>query len=192
MLAELHRIFMGDQELGFLLEILFRTGVIYFYTLTLMRWIGGRSVAQLSVVEFLLVIAIGSAVGDSLFYPDVPLIPAMLAILLVVLFNKAVDQAILKSERLSRFFEGRPQIVVTDGRIHEGILRGQGIGVSELYMKLRDKGVTDIREVRFAVLEANGLLSVLTHEHLDQAKGLGLFQAPAIADAPLPAAEKAP
>lgn len=189
MLAELHRIFIGDQGFSFLGEVLFRTVVIYFYTLTLMRWIGGRSVAQLSVVEFLLVIAIGSAVGDSLFYPDVPLIPAMLAILLVVLFNKAVDQAILKSDRLSRFFEGRPQIVVSDGRIHEARLRRQGISRSELYMKLRDKGVTDLREVRFAVLEANGILSVLTHDHLHQAGRLGLFQPPALPADPIPGAD---
>lgn len=180
MLAELNRIIMGDHQILFLAEILFRTFVIYFYTLTLMRWIGGRSVAQLSIVEFLLVIAIGSAVGDSLFYPDVPLVPAMLAILLVVLFNKAVDQAILRSERLSRFFEGRPQIVVTDGRIDEARLRGQGISVSELFLKLRDKGVTDLAEVRFAVLEANGVLSVLTRDRQHQAQGLGLFQPPAI------------
>ncbi len=180
MLDELHRIFMGDQDLAFMAEILFRTGIVYSYTLALMRWIGGRSVAQLSIVEFLLVIAIGSAVGDSLFYPDVPLIPAMLAIFLVVVFNKLVDKAIQTSDRLSRVFEGRPQIVVTDGRVHERTLKSQGISRSELYLKLRDKGVTDLCEVRFAVLEANGVLSVLTREHMEQARDLGLYQPPAI------------
>lgn len=177
---ELQRIFMGDQNLGFMVEILFRTVVIYSYTLALMRWIGGRSVAQLSIVEFLLVIAIGSAVGDSLFYPDVPLIPAMLAILLVVLFNKAVDKAILASDRLSRLFEGRPQIVVTDGRLDRARLRAEGIGEAELYLKLRDKGIVDLGEVRFAVLEPNGVLSVLTHDKADGRAGL--YAPPALPD----------
>jgi uncharacterized membrane protein YcaP (DUF421 family) len=44
----------------------------------LVRWVGGRGVAQLSLIEFLLVIAPGSAVGDALFYPEVPLLHAML------------------------------------------------------------------------------------------------------------------
>lgn len=180
MLTEIQRIFMGDQDFLFLLEVLFRTVIIYFYTLTLMRWIGGRSVSQLSIIEFLLVIAVGSAVGDSLFYPDVPLIPAMTAIFLVVLLNKAVDIAIMRSETLSLFFQGRPQIVVTNGRIHEQRLRSEGLSVPELYLKLRDKGVADIAEVRFAVLEPNGILSVMTHEHADKAQGLDLFQPPAI------------
>ncbi|MDS9469098.1 DUF421 domain-containing protein [Paracoccus sp. MBLB3053] len=180
MLAELTRIFLGDQDLTFMVEILFRTVIIYFYTLSLLRWIGGRSVAQLSIVEFLLVIAIGSAVGDSLFYPDVPLLPAMAAILLVVLFNKFIDLAIQRSDRLSNFFEGRPQIVVTNGQVHLHKIRSQGIGLSELHLKLRDKGVTDLAEVRYAVLEPNGVLSVLTHDKATDKLATGLFESPAV------------
>jgi len=186
MLQEVQRIFMGDQSPLFLAEILFRTTIIYFYTLALMRWIGGRSVAQLSIIEFLLVIAIGSAVGDSLFYPDVPLIPAMLAILLVVTANKLIDLAILRSDRMTRFFEGSPLVVVTDGHVHRSKIRGKGIGVQELYLKLRDQGITDLSEVRLAVLETNGALSVLTRRR-DGPAPAGLYQPPAI-----PATELAP
>ena len=46
--------------------------VIYAYSLLLIRWVGGRGIAQMSTVEFLLVIALGSAVGDAIFYPEVP------------------------------------------------------------------------------------------------------------------------
>ena len=63
------RMLFGDEPPLFLLEIAFRTVVIYVYTLVLIRWIGSRSIAQLSLVEFLLVIALGSAVGDAMFYP---------------------------------------------------------------------------------------------------------------------------
>ncbi|WP_323008315.1 DUF421 domain-containing protein [Paracoccus sp. (in: a-proteobacteria)] len=177
MLDELHRIFLGNQSFGFAWEIVFRTTIIYFYTLALMRWLGGRTVAQLSIVEFLLVIAIGSAVGDSLFYPDVPLLPAMFAIFLVAAFNKLLDEAILSSDMLSRLFEGRPRIVISNGRVHQDRLRQQGIGMSELYLKLREKGVTDLAEVKFAILESNGGLSVLTDNRADKA---GLYQPPAL------------
>ena len=43
----------------------------------MLRWIGSRTIAQLSTVEFLLVIALGSAVGDSMFYAEVPLLHAL-------------------------------------------------------------------------------------------------------------------
>ena len=177
MLEDLHRIFLGDQDLGFAWEIFFRTVIIYFYTLALMRWLGGRTVAQLSIVEFLLVIAIGSAVGDSLFYPDVPLLPAMFAIFLVAAFNKLVDEAILSSDLLSRLFEGRPRIVVTEGRVHHDRLRRQGIGIGELHAKLREKGVADLADVKFAILEADGTLSVLKR---DRDGAAGLYRPPAL------------
>lgn len=177
MLDELHRIFLGDQDLSFAWEVFLRTVIIYFYTLALMRWLGGRTVAQLSIVEFLLVIAIGSAVGDLLFYPDVPMLPAMFAIFLVAAFNKLVDEAILSSDLLSRIFEGRPRIVVTEGRVHQDRLRRQGIGIGELHAKLREKGVADLADVKFAILEADGALSVLRRDRDGTA---GLYQPPAI------------
>ncbi|MFT4012525.1 MAG: DUF421 domain-containing protein [Paracoccus sp. (in: a-proteobacteria)] len=70
--------------------------------------------------------------------------------------------------------------VATDGRIDRRKLAGQGIGVPEPYLKLRDKSVTDICEMRFAVLEPNGVLSVPTRDKAAEAQGLGLFQPPAI------------
>lgn len=66
---DLGRMLLGDDPPLFLAEILVRTLIIYGWTLLLLRWVGGRSIAQLSIIEFLLVIALGSAVGDALFYP---------------------------------------------------------------------------------------------------------------------------
>ncbi|UXU73626.1 MULTISPECIES: DUF421 domain-containing protein [unclassified Paracoccus (in: a-proteobacteria)] len=181
MAEELRRILLGQHEWLFALEILFRTTIIYFYTLMLMRWLGGRTVAQLSIVEFLLVIAIGSAVGDSLFYDDVPMLPAMLAIFLVAAYNKLLDRAILSSRLLARLFEGCARIIITDGVIDRDRLARQGIGQDELFLKLRERGITDLAQVKFAILEANGAISVLKHE---DRHGEGLYHPPAI-----PAAE---
>jgi hypothetical protein len=46
---DLTRMLIGDTSLFFVLEIAFRTVVIYVYTLALIRWIGGRSIGQLSL-----------------------------------------------------------------------------------------------------------------------------------------------
>jgi len=55
--------FVGAEGAVFYAEILFRRGFVYLYTLVMLRWIGGRSVAQLSLIEFPPVIASGSAVA---------------------------------------------------------------------------------------------------------------------------------
>ena len=81
---DLKRMLIGDESPLFLLEIVVRTLIVYVYALLLLRWLGSRTIGQLSTVEFLLVIALGSAVGDAMFYPDVPLVHAMLVVTVVV------------------------------------------------------------------------------------------------------------
>ena len=67
---DLHRIFLGDTSAWFLLEVIFRTTFMFVYTLILVRTTGKRGLGELSPFELLLVVALGSAVGDPMFYPD--------------------------------------------------------------------------------------------------------------------------
>ncbi|WP_229583107.1 DUF421 domain-containing protein [Paracoccus sp. S-4012] len=157
---DLQRMFLGDYPPLFYAEIAFRVVVIYGYTLLLIRWIGGRGVAQLSMVEFLLVIALGSAVGDAMFYDDVPLLVAMMVITVVVLINKALDKAIVHSQTAEALIDGRPVRVVRDGElVREGMLR-RDIGEDEIKAILRGAGVSNLGQVEDAFLEINGTASV--------------------------------
>ncbi len=154
------RIFVGDEPPLFLLEIVFRIAVIWPWTMILLRWIGGRSISQLSLVEFLLVIALGSAVGDSLFVPEVPLLHAMLAILVVVCLDKAVDMTIRRYRLAKSLIDGMPIEVVRDGTILTAGLLDLKIGSLELMELLRLKGVENLGSIRRAYLEPSGQISV--------------------------------
>lgn len=157
---DLERMLWGSEPILFYLEIAFRTLVIWIWTVVLLRWVGGRSISQMSVVEFLLVIALGSAVGDAMFYPDVPLIHAMLVILLVVLADKAIDIAFRKWSRAKRLVDGTPTEVVREGHIRQLGLDEQGVGATEVKELLRLKGVSNLGQVELAFMEPSGSLSV--------------------------------
>ncbi len=154
------RMLLGEAPPSFLWEILFRTVLIYIYTFSLIRWIGGRSISQLSLVEFLLVIALGSAVGDSLFSPEVPLLHAMLVITVIVLINKGLDFLILRSDKAQTAIDGKPNWIVSNGRLNIEQSSDRGMGKSEVLALLRLEGVRNLGEVENAFLEANGDLSV--------------------------------
>ncbi len=154
------RMLFGDEPPGFLLEIAFRTVVIYFYALVLLRWLGSRAIGQLSTIEFLLVIALGSAVGDAMFYPDVPLFHALLVVTLVVAANKLLDIVISKSLSVEQAIEGTPEEAVRDGVICRGFLEGGTLSNSELFQQLRENGVQQLGEVAHAYLETNGRLTI--------------------------------
>jgi uncharacterized membrane protein YcaP (DUF421 family) len=161
---DLHRMFLGDDPPMFYLEIAVRCALIYAWTLLLLRWIGGRSVTQLSLVEFLLVIALGSAVGDALFYPEVPLLQAMLVILVVVVIDKAIDEAILRWPWAKRAVDGRPVELLRDGLILQGAVSRRTMGTAELAAALRASGVHNLGEVDRVWMEANGKLSILRRD----------------------------
>lgn len=157
---DLHRMFLGDDPPLYYLEIVVRCLVIYLWTIILLRWIGGRSVNQLSLVEFLLVIALGSAVGDALFYPEVPLFHAMLVILLVVVINKVIDEAILRWEVAKRIVDGDPVELMRDGRILGNSVSRRTMGHAELTSALRAAGIRNLGEIERVYMEANGKLSI--------------------------------
>ncbi len=171
---DLVRVFFGDEPPFFLVEIGFRTVFIYLYTLLLIRWIGSRSIAQLSLVEFLLVIALGSAVGDAMFYPDVPLFHCMLVITVVVLIDKALSFMVARYPRLEDAIEGKSVEVVRDGIIHCAKMRAVNFGHDELFEQLRLSDVEHLGEVRSAYLETNGRLSVFKLPTSLQKPGLSI------------------
>src|SRR5690554_1949075 len=151
---------LGDAPPLFLLEIAFRTTVIYCYALLLLRWLGSRTIGQLSTIEFLLVIALGSAVGDAMFYPDVPLVHALLVITIVILANKLLDVVIARIAVAERVIDGVPEEAVRDGVICRGFLKGNTLSDSELFQQLREQGVTQLGEVAHAYLETDGAITV--------------------------------
>lgn len=157
---DLARLFLGNTPPLFLAEILLRTVLIYGFALLMLRLIGGRSVAQMSIVEFLLVIALGSAVGDGMFYPDVPLLHCLAVVAVVIGLSKLLDDLTLRFRRAKRLLDGRPVQVLADGRILVGGLRQRDMGPTELAAFLRTHGIRNLGELRAVYLEPMGQLSV--------------------------------
>lgn len=185
-----HRLLLGEAPPLFLLEILVRVVVIWTWTVGLLRWIGGRSISQMSIVEFLLVIALGSAVGDAMFYPDVPLTHAMLVILAVVLLDKALDTAIRRWPRAKRLVDGLPVEVVRDGRILCDGAVSRGLGTHELMEMLRLHGVENLGDLRRAYLEPSGELSLFRFDR--PRPGLAIVPPLELCDPPPPGPDDQP
>jgi uncharacterized membrane protein YcaP (DUF421 family) len=156
---DLSRMLFGTAPPLFYLEILVRTAVVYTYSLVLIRWVGGRGIAQMSVVEFLLVIALGSAVGDSLFYPEVPLLHALATITNVVVINKALDVLIFQSRRAERFITGVTCEIVRDGVIDHEVIAARKLGQSELFEAMRQQQISNLGQLARAYLETSGHIS---------------------------------
>lgn len=158
---DLQRMFLGEDFSGLLLlEVAFRTAFMYVSALLLVRFIGKRGLGQISPFEYLIVIAMGSAAGDPMFYADVPLVHGVLVLAAIVLLQKGLISLSGRSEAVNHFVESVPALLIRDGEVLEMALAREGLARDELFDKLREAGVTNTSQVRLAYLEPSGNLSV--------------------------------
>ena len=162
---DLHHIIFGDViSIAFLAETLFRTIVIYFYTLANVRIFQTRSIAQLTIFDLITIILLGPAVGDTIFYHNIPIISAMITISTIVFLSKIVSMITERIDFLETILEGEPVLVVKNGKIIKGNLRTTNLSEEELDVRLRIKGIRNIGQIEYAVIEASGQVSVILYD----------------------------
>lgn len=155
------RILFGDvASAGFYAEIVLRTTVMYLYTILLARVVGHDAIGQLGPFEFVLVIAVGSAAGDPMLYPEVGLLQGIAVITVVMILHRATGAIVARSRRVETIIQGDPLLVVKNGRIRDEMLGAGRLTRAELLSLLRCNGVRDTGEVEAAYLEPSGKLSV--------------------------------
>lgn len=173
--TELTRMFLGTQPPLFLLEVVFRTLVMYSYMLFAARFLGKRGTGQLTVFDFIVVILLGSAVGDPMFYDDVPLLHGIIVITIVVLVERALNHFTNRNAKLEEFIESTPTLLVKDGAVLHDALNKEEISLPELMMELRDKGIRNTGEVECAYLEPSGRMSVFRVQEGEERPGESTF-----------------
>jgi uncharacterized membrane protein YcaP (DUF421 family) len=143
------------------LEILIRGIGVFIITLLVTRLVGKTQVGQLTVSDFINAIVIGSigaaAVTDlkenGWYY--------VFGLLLFGLLTVGAEYLAMKYRPARKLLEGEPTVIIHNGKILEDNMRKLIYHMDDLTMQLRDKGVFNIADVEFAVLEPNGKLSVL-------------------------------
>lgn len=151
---------IGDASWLFILEVILRTGIIYLYAVVLISLLGKRSRDTLSPFDLILIIGLGSAVGDPMFYPEVGVLTAMMAITVVILIQWGLMELMDHVPALENFFETEPKCLVDDGRLQLEALEKEHLSRQELFVHLRENGIEHLGQVRRAYLEPSGRVSV--------------------------------
>lgn len=172
---DLRRMFLGDLPPLFLLEIVFRTAFLFCYTLFMIRIVGKRGVSQITPFELTIIIALGSAVGDPMFYPDVPLLHGMVVITTIVLLQRNLIYIIHRSQRAETFVEGEPAQMVLNGRLELECMDHERFSRDELFSSLRLERVEHLGQVKCAYLEDSGQLSTFLFTPRETRPGLPII-----------------
>nr|WP_251009393.1 DUF421 domain-containing protein [Bacillus sp. ISL-39] len=148
--------------------ILFRTVLLYLLILLIFRLMGKREIGELSVLDLVVYIMIAEMASVAIENTKDPLINTLLPIGIFVIIQIALAVLSLKSKRFRDIVDGKPTIIINDGKIDEKAMRSQRYNFDDLLLQLREKDVGDIADVEYAILEPSGTLSIFQKKQGEQ------------------------
>ena len=146
-----------------MLETIIRTLFFYFIIVLAYRIMGKREVGQLGIIDLIISILIAELVALGIEKIDQTIWMTLLPIIVLVLLELLLGFIEMKSRKINKILEGKPTIIISDGKIVYKNLVNQRYSADDLLLELRKKGIYSIEEVEYAVLETNGDLSIFTY-----------------------------
>src|SRR5437016_5775637 len=142
-------------------QIVVRTVVVYLAVYVGLRLMGKREIGQMTVFDLVVILLIANAVQNAMVGTDTSLQGGILAAFVLLVVNRLVALVRLRGGRFGRIIEGTPTVLVQDGKFVEPHLRREGVEKEELEMAAREHGMSSISEVKLAVLEIDGTISIV-------------------------------
>ena len=150
-------------------SVLFRTLIVYILLSFTLRIMGKRQVGELQLSELVSTFILSEIVATPIVNTDLPLIYALISVCIIVSLEIIVTYAKNKSVVLKKLFDSRPNVIIENGELQQDELEALRISVEELLSELRLQGVSDISDVRYAIIEPNGKLSIIRKPECDSA-----------------------
>jgi uncharacterized membrane protein YcaP (DUF421 family) len=142
-------------------ELILRGAVVYVFLLLLLRISGKRQVGQLAPFDLVLLLVLSNAVQNSMNGGDNSLVGGLISATTLVGLNYFVGLMTYRSKTLEALIEGRPQILIHNGRLFGDVMARAKLTHHELDSALRQAGCNCLEEVHSAILENNGSISVV-------------------------------
>lgn len=155
-------IFLGDDILQ-LFSVVFRTVFFYFFITLVYRIMGKREVGQLGIIDLIVSILIAELVAISIEKTDESMAITLIPISIIVLIEIGLAYLSMKSRKFRNIIQGKPSMVICDGKINYHELINQRYNLDDLLLNLRQNKVKSIEDVEYAFIENNGRLSIFTY-----------------------------
>ena len=153
-----------------------RTVILYFLIMLGLRLMGKRQIGELEPSELVLTMMISDLATVPMQDFGIPLLAGVIPILTLSALSMLMSQLSLYSLRFREIICGKPAILIQQGQLQQEAMRKNRYTLDELLEELREQGFSDIRDVKYAVLENSGQLSILpwTRQQPPTATQLGL------------------
>nr|WP_226667422.1 DUF421 domain-containing protein [Metabacillus litoralis] len=157
-----------------------RTLFLYFLIVLIFRLMGKREIGELSILDLVVFIMIAEMAVTAIEDEKDPLIHTVVPMTLLMIIQISLAYLSLKNQKIRHLLDGKPTIIINRGKVDEHAMRTQRYNFDDLMTQLRDKNISNVADVEFAILEPTGKLSVI--EKQKKQKKQPELQVPLIVD----------
>ena len=129
--------------------------------LIIIRIMGKKELGELNVFDIIVSFMISEIFSNAIAEPDTNIFLALLPIVIIFIVQICISYVGLKSKKIRDFIESKPTLIIDDGKILYEEMKKQRYNISDLLQQIREDGIDDISEIKYAILEGNGGLSVI-------------------------------
>lgn len=146
-------------------DIILRSAAVYVFMVVALRIFGKKELSQLSTFDVILILLISNAVQNAMVGPDTSLLGGLAAAAVLFTLNFAVKKAIALSPFAKKLLLDKPEILIHNGTPDFRVLAKLDISHDELKEAMREHGVERYTDVRLAMLEPDGNISIISAEN---------------------------
>jgi uncharacterized membrane protein YcaP (DUF421 family) len=144
------------------MDAIVRAAVTYVFLVVLFRVTGRRTLAQITTFDFVLLLIVSEATQQGLLGNDFSITNAFLVILTVIGLDLLAGGLSRRWRPLDRWLNGLPLVLVEDGKLLEDRMRKTGFQEDEILEQARaNQGIERMEQIKYAILERNGSISVI-------------------------------
>lgn len=140
---------------------LIRTVILYLILIVGLRLTGKRQIGELEPIELVLTMLLSDLASVPMQNFGIPLLNGLVPIVTLLSLSMLLSWCSLHSVRFRSLVCGEPAVIIRDGKLEQAAMRRNRLTLDELLEALRAQGVTSLGDVKYAILETSGQLSVL-------------------------------
>jgi uncharacterized membrane protein YcaP (DUF421 family) len=145
-------------------DIIIRSASVYLFMIIALRIFGKKELSQLNTADVILILLISNSVQNAMVGSDTSLWSGLAAAAVLFVINFTLKKLMYKFPKFSDFMQEKPEILIHNGTLDFKSLSKLNITSDELREAMREHGVEHFSEVKLAMLEIDGNISIISGE----------------------------
>lgn len=144
-----------------MLILFIRVQIIYFIVLLFLRIMGKRQIGEMQPYELVITLIIADLATVPMSDSNIPLLNGILPLAILVLLHYSITMLTRKSIILRKIISGKSIILISPEGIDYKALKKLNMNLNDLQESLRQCNYFNFDQVRYAIIETNGKMSII-------------------------------